>query len=351
MTKLALKACFLGSCIRVAAGRAGGQIRPGSTIRITDTEDPVKKRYARISGDIVVWEDHRSGQAEIYGHDLATGQEFPIATGGLAKHSPQIDGSLVIWEEHRTGWDRRLYCKDLDTGVVHTVDFGVKEADSWYAAIDRKVYYSAQRGYYEEQHIYCYDLDTGQRTRVSPETGNWHRYPQGKDDHVVWSAYGSLGILDVRTGAVALVPSADLGVFVEHVAVAQGTACFLPDYPSSELIAYDIPGQQLTRFALRGSNIGPRADGTMVTVTDPYPAACVRGLDLSTGQQFDVVALEAGQILGWENDIDDMRVVWVRIWNNDFEDTDIFLTTLVPEPATLSLLVLGGLTLMHRRKR
>jgi len=56
-----------------------------------------------ISGDIVVWSDNRNGQYDIYGKNLLTGLEFPIAVGPGDKWCPAIDGNLVVWHRFLEG--------------------------------------------------------------------------------------------------------------------------------------------------------------------------------------------------------------------------------------------------------
>ncbi|MCX5636521.1 MAG: hypothetical protein NTX52_02355 [Planctomycetota bacterium] len=54
-----------------------------------------------ISGSIVVWEDYRNGNWDIYGYDLSTQTEFPICTNDANQINPDISGDIVVWEDHR----------------------------------------------------------------------------------------------------------------------------------------------------------------------------------------------------------------------------------------------------------
>jgi hypothetical protein len=89
--------------------------------------------------------------------------------------------------------------------------------------------------------------------------------------------------------------------------------------------------------------------------TDAYPASRVRGLDISTGQLLDIAVTEPGGVLHTKEtaEIDGLRVVWTRVWDENFEDMDIYVTELVPEPGTALLLATGwvGLTQLLLRKR
>ncbi|MBU7027741.1 MAG: hypothetical protein HXS48_12465 [Theionarchaea archaeon] len=67
-----------------------------------------------IYGDIVVWEDHRNGNYDIYGYNLSTKEEFQITTDRDYQGNPAIYNNIVVWEDHRNGnWD--IYYYDLST--------------------------------------------------------------------------------------------------------------------------------------------------------------------------------------------------------------------------------------------
>ena len=71
---------------------------PGALI--THTGD---QRNADISGNIVVWQDNRNGNWDIYGYNLVTGQEFAITDDEFDQTDPAIDGNLVAWADMWTG--------------------------------------------------------------------------------------------------------------------------------------------------------------------------------------------------------------------------------------------------------
>lgn len=54
-----------------------------------------------ISGHLVVWQDSRSGNWDIYGYNLITHQEFQITTHPADQTNPAISGLLVVWEDSR----------------------------------------------------------------------------------------------------------------------------------------------------------------------------------------------------------------------------------------------------------
>ena len=71
-----------------------------------------------LSGDIVVWEDYRYGNWDIFGYDLSRHLEFPVVIAPGSQLLPAVSGSIVVWQSRRddTGdrWDIRGY--DLVSG-------------------------------------------------------------------------------------------------------------------------------------------------------------------------------------------------------------------------------------------
>lgn len=78
------------------------------------TTDLNTQKQPAISGNTIVWEDNRSGNWDIYGYNLVTQAEFPIVTASGDQRKPEISGNTVVWEDRRSGdWD--VYRYDLAT--------------------------------------------------------------------------------------------------------------------------------------------------------------------------------------------------------------------------------------------
>jgi beta propeller repeat protein len=74
-----------------------------------------------ISGDTIVWSDHRNGNWDIYGHDLSEAREFRITHNAADQMWPVIDGHTVVWVDWRNGGEPPfgydLYGYDLASGT------------------------------------------------------------------------------------------------------------------------------------------------------------------------------------------------------------------------------------------
>lgn len=72
-----------------------------------------------LDGDLVVWEDTRDGNSDIYLKNLSAGngKEEPIATGPASQHNPSISGNLVTWLEGAN----IIKLKNLNSGIIVTL--------------------------------------------------------------------------------------------------------------------------------------------------------------------------------------------------------------------------------------
>jgi beta propeller repeat protein len=68
-----------------------------------------------VSGTIIVWQDNRNGNQDVYGYDLSTGSEFPICTSSGHQTVPSVSGDIVVWQDGRTDSDGDIYGYNLTT--------------------------------------------------------------------------------------------------------------------------------------------------------------------------------------------------------------------------------------------
>ncbi len=55
----------------------------------------------RVSGDYVVWVEGSEANWDIYGHNLETGQSFPVVTHPSRQEHPAISENIVVWADRR----------------------------------------------------------------------------------------------------------------------------------------------------------------------------------------------------------------------------------------------------------
>jgi len=287
-----------------------------------------------IDGDIVAWHDERDG-AEIYGYDLSTSSEFYI--GGDYSDSPDVSGNTVVW--HRfIGGERDIYGYDISTGQTSVICDAAGRQD--YAAIDGNVVvWSDYRN--STWDIYGRDLTGGGEFPIC-DLPSEAALPEVDGGIVVWS--------DDRNG--------NSDIFGYNLSThTEFTICTDPAdqwYPTicenlvvwwdsrqggSDIYAYDLLTQQ-EQTITTGKTLARQAvtNGRYVFWID-QPADSwwtVFCHDLLTGTESEL----------WPGVVPDVSGN-ILVWSNEYGD---LMGAVIPEPATMSLLGLGALALLKRRK-
>jgi beta propeller repeat protein len=146
--------------------------------------DPANQGSPAISGDIVVWEDWRNGNGDIYGYDLSTQTEFPLCTDPADQRVPAISGDIVVWQDDRNG-NRDIYGYDLTTQTEFQI--ATDPANQEYPTIsgDIVVWHDDRNG---NRDIYGYDLTTQTEFQITTDPAS-QEYPAIWGDIVVWRDY------------------------------------------------------------------------------------------------------------------------------------------------------------------
>ena len=86
---------------------------PGAQ-RVAGTANKMATHPA-VQGALIVWQDNRSGDWDILGLDIKTGNERVIYSGAGDQVEPAMYGSVVVWQDNRHGdWD--IYGCETSTG-------------------------------------------------------------------------------------------------------------------------------------------------------------------------------------------------------------------------------------------
>jgi Tol biopolymer transport system component len=170
-------------------GKAGGAAQPVTTDEANNFAHSIS-----ADGKRVVFVSNRSGSEEIWGKDLATGQERALTSGGKLKSFPQItrDGELVAWKVNDIG-DTAIFGTRFADGSTSQLCADCGAPDAWSA--DRKSLLFMKRksarisvglldtatGAATE---YMQDPELGLRARAISDDGKWlafAAYRTGRD--------------------------------------------------------------------------------------------------------------------------------------------------------------------------
>jgi beta propeller repeat protein len=137
-----------------------------------------------ISGDMIVWQDKRSGYWDIYSKNLTTGEVKAVCISQTRQTTPQISGDRVVFVDDRFGTsDIKLY--NLSTGVEEII---CQEDDiQWQPDIDGDwiVWEDWRCGADSSGDIFAYYIPTQQMIQVSDSPqADW--FPSVSKGQVVW---------------------------------------------------------------------------------------------------------------------------------------------------------------------
>ncbi|OYT48326.1 hypothetical protein B6U83_03690 [Thermoplasmatales archaeon ex4484_36] len=127
------------------------------------TTDPSDQKAPAIYGNIIVWQDGRNGNWDIYAYDLTTYNEWRITTDSSAQVNPKIYRNTIVWQDARNGnWD--IYMYDLTTSSEQRIT--TDSSDQKYPDIygDVIVWQDARHG---NDDVFMYRISTSTETRIT----------------------------------------------------------------------------------------------------------------------------------------------------------------------------------------
>jgi beta propeller repeat protein len=86
---------------------------PNSIIEFAITPSEFTQTNPDIDGNIIVWQDNRNNNWDIFGYNLTTRKEFQITDDANDQTGPAISGSVVAWQDNRNG-NSQIYAAILD---------------------------------------------------------------------------------------------------------------------------------------------------------------------------------------------------------------------------------------------
>jgi TolB protein len=140
---------------------------------------------------MVVWEDERNGDCDIYGYNLGSKEEFQITTDPGSQCAPAICKNIVVWSDYRQGYGNSdVFGYDLNTGKEFQITTDRDEQDD-VAIYNNIVVWEDERGVNGDV-LYGYNLETKEEFRV--HKSYWYfilemsqHNPAIFEDTVVWT--------------------------------------------------------------------------------------------------------------------------------------------------------------------
>jgi len=144
-----------------------------------------------IHGDIIVWEDVRNGNLDIYMYNLTSSTETQITTDGADQGFPAVYGDIIVWMDTRNlGWDIYMYNLTSATETQITTGNQLSGLPAVYG--DIIVWMDSRNGNWD---IYMYNLTSSTETQITTNTANQGE-PVVYGDIIVWEDYRN-GFADI----------------------------------------------------------------------------------------------------------------------------------------------------------
>jgi len=271
--------------------------------------------YPQVHGNYVVWQDYRSGSgnSSIYGYDLSTKTEFKISESWYRGDNPSIYGDTVIYNDYQYG-SPVISGYNISTKARFQVWGGVLRPNGNSLYGDIMVFENGDGINYG---IYGYDISTGEKFTISSGS-SYKTKPIISGDNVIW--------WDWRNG-------------------------------NPDIYGYNIVTQQEFPISTRTDIIERdyAVYGNTVVYSEWYDEygqpqdIKIYGYDISTGKRFLISDNQSSFTEGLA-DIYDNIVVWQDCRTGDWEIYYADISSVVPEPGTLVLLISGLVGVMAATK-
>lgn len=153
-----------------------------SSVVIAVIQHPASQEFPDVDGRRVVWQDARSGPADIYMADLDSGVVTNLTNTETWEAQPDLDGDVVIWKD---GYNKiGIHGLDLASSQVFTVTEG-HSGVSRPRLSDGTVVWADKRAGADDWNIYGYDVTARAEFVISDAPGN-QQDPQIDGIYVVW---------------------------------------------------------------------------------------------------------------------------------------------------------------------
>ncbi|MCK9278167.1 MAG: PKD domain-containing protein, partial [Methanoculleus sp.] len=155
--------------------------RPGSGEQITG--DTALQARPSVSGDYIVWEDNRNMSRDIYLYRYSTGTTVPLTDDPADQWMPVVHGGYVVWYDTREG-SADICLHNIGTGQETYLD--CSPATRWKPALsERYVVWEEDAGGGD---IWTYDMQTGQKRQITWNSAE-QAYPAISGTRIVWEDY------------------------------------------------------------------------------------------------------------------------------------------------------------------
>ena len=308
------------------------------------TGGPSMHTWPSISGNLIVYEDDRSGNVDIYLYNISSGIEKRLTNQPCDHYWPKIFGDRVVWWDNRSGANNfDVFMYNVTTGVETRITSESQNQENADLYKDRIVWMDKRSGNFD---VHLFNTTTGSETQITNDPADqWE--PQIWGDRIVWMDNRSDPGYD--PGQYFDYYSFDLSTRTEKPITTQGWAWYggiygnrlvwsqwRPDsgYPggyNEQIYLYDFSAGSETRVTSDASNHWyPKIYGDRIVWEDDRNGADSNWdiflYNITTGTEDQVTTLTQAQM----NPV----ISGDRIVYEDYRDgnSQVFLYTIITKP-------------------
>jgi beta propeller repeat protein len=144
----------------------------------------------KIFNDTIVYQSDRNGNWDIYAYNITSKLETQITHDPASQQNPVIDGNHIVWQDNRNGhWAIYLYDLEMKTEQVIIADWH----DNYDPAISGNRIIFVRFTPTNNHYLSTYDISTKEINTIAVDYKNPIAYPEIHGDIAVWSRQNVLG--------------------------------------------------------------------------------------------------------------------------------------------------------------